>query len=117
VALTPDKVMKEIYLSRGSHVETDLVNMCVKLIGIFPPGIFVRLANGEIAVVTHRGEKAHIPVVHSVAQANGKVFLKPRKRDCSTDEYAIKEVITDEKDKIAVNRCQLWGYSSLMPAG
>jgi hypothetical protein len=109
--------MQEIYLSRGNHVETDLVNMCVKLIGIYPPGIFVRLANGEIAVVTHRGEKAHIPVVHSVVQANGKVFLEPCKRDCSTDEHAIKEVITDEKEKIAINRCQVWGHGSLMPTG
>ena len=114
---SPDEAMKEIYLSGGNHVDTDLINRCVKLIGIYPPGIFIRLANGEIAVVTHRGEKAHLPVVHSVARANGKVFLEPRKRDCSKDEYAIKEVITDEQDKITVNRCQLWGHGSLLPSG
>jgi HD-GYP domain-containing protein (c-di-GMP phosphodiesterase class II) len=113
-ALPPDAAMREIYIKGGERIETDLIKMCVKLIGIYPPGTFVRLMNGEIAVVTHRGEKAHLPIAHSVVRENGKMFLDPQKRDCSKDQYSIKEIITNDKDKIPVNCCQLWKHGNLM---
>ena len=113
-ALAPDVAMREIYVRGGDRIETGLIKMCVKLIGIYPPGTFVRLKNGEIAVVTHRGEKAHLPIAHSVVRENGKMFLDPKKRDCSIDKFSIKEIITNDKDKIPVNCCQLWKLGNLM---
>ncbi|MBI5057640.1 MAG: HD domain-containing protein [Nitrospirae bacterium] len=112
-SLTPQEAMRELYLNAGKRTAADIVNMCIKLVGIYPPGTIVRLANGEIGVVTHRGEKAHLPVVHSVVKANGNMFLSPVKRDCSKEEYAIKDVILKEQLKININPYQLWGYCDL----
>lgn len=113
-SLTAQESMKGIYLSTGKKTDQDIVNLCVRLLGVYPPGTFVRLANGELAVVTHRGEKAHTPIVHSITKSNNRdTFLRPIKRDCSKDEFSIVEIINAEEEKININPYQLWGYCVL----
>ena len=113
-SLTPQESMKEIYLTAGTKTDQDIVNLCVRLLGVYPPGTFVRLANNEIAVVTHRGEKAHAPIAHSIVKSNTKdMFLSPMKRDCSKAEFSITEIVNAEKEKIRINPYQLWGYCVL----
>jgi HD-GYP domain-containing protein (c-di-GMP phosphodiesterase class II) len=113
-ALSPTEAMREIYVNSGKRVESEIVNMCVRLIGIYPPGSFVRLVNDEIAVVTQRGSKAHTPVVHSIVRANGTLFLTPERRDCTHEEFAVKELIISDNDKLDINPHQLWGYSDML---
>jgi HD-GYP domain-containing protein (c-di-GMP phosphodiesterase class II) len=110
-SLSCKQSMKDMFLNAGQIKDQEIVRLCVKSLGIYPPGTFVKLANGEIAVVTHRGEKAHAPIVHSVLKSNkNDRFTNPKKRDCSEDEYAIVETACDEQDKISINPDQLWGY-------
>lgn len=110
-SLTPQESMKEIYLNVGKKTDQDIVNLCVRLLGVYPPGTFVKLANGETAVVTQRGAKAHTPIVYSIVKSNSKdMFLGPMKRDCSKDEFSIIEIINAEQEKIRINPYQLWGY-------
>ena len=114
--LTPDQAMKDIYLSSGKRIDPDIVTLCVKAIGLYPPGSLVKLANNEIAVVTHRGEKAHTPFVKSIIRANGTLFLNPAKRDCSQEEFKVQELLSSDQEKIAINPCQLWGFGELWGA-
>jgi len=82
-------------------------------LGVYPPGTIVKLANDEIAVVTHRGEKAHTPIVQCVFKSNKEsLFLNPIERDCSKDEFAIKEIICDEQGKMKFDLHLLWGYTN-----
>jgi HD-GYP domain-containing protein (c-di-GMP phosphodiesterase class II) len=113
-SLTPQESMKEIYLNAEKISDQDIVNLCVRLLGVYPPGTFVKLDNGEIAVVTHRGEKAHTPLVHSIVKSNTKdMLLSPMKRDSSKDEFSIVEIVNAEQEKLRFNSYQLRGYCVL----
>jgi len=103
---------KEIYSeSRGHCFDMDLARTFIKELGIFHPGSFVRLSNGEIAVVTRRGEKIHHPIVHSVLSTGGVPYLSPKKRDCSKDEYRIINCLLPEATNVKINRHLIWGHS------
>ena len=49
----------------------------VRSVGLCPPGTFVRLDNGETAIVLRRSEKANHPLVASVLNANGAECAQP----------------------------------------
>jgi HD-GYP domain-containing protein (c-di-GMP phosphodiesterase class II) len=49
----------------------------VRAVGLCPPGTYVRLDNGDIAVVLRRGEPPHPPLVASVIGAQGASLYPP----------------------------------------
>ncbi len=49
----------------------------VRTVGLCPPGTFVRLDNGETAVVLRRSEKANFPLVASLLDARGEQRAQP----------------------------------------
>jgi len=109
--LTPDVAAREIFTgSRGQCFDQDLANIFIKELGIFHPGSFVRLANGDIAVVTRRGEKIHHPVVHSVVKGDGMPLFPPRERDCSEAEFKITSSLAQHKVDVSINKFLLWSY-------
>ncbi|MBI5740078.1 MAG: HD domain-containing protein [Nitrospirae bacterium] len=114
--LLPDKAIRVIFLSRGRDIEASIAEMFVKLIGLYPPGTIVRLVNGEIAIVIRRGEKAHCPIVRSIIRLNGEAHHLPLWRDCSNNEYAIKEAVYPDKRMVKLNKHLLWGYVDADPA-
>jgi hypothetical protein len=61
----------------------------LRVMGLYPPGSFVRLANGETAVVVCRAAKAHMPIVASLRRSDGAVLAQPVRRDTSRREYSI----------------------------
>lgn len=61
----------------------------IKAVGVYVPGSFVRLRNGDVAVVVQRGELASQPLVASVATAQGMPFSHPQRRDARLPEHAV----------------------------
>jgi HD-GYP domain-containing protein (c-di-GMP phosphodiesterase class II) len=109
--LSPSVAVRNLFLSNTHPVDKDLAISFVKNLGVFPPGTFVKLKNGETAIVTQRGEKINFPIVHILVRGNGERLISPIKRDTATSEdFAVKEVITQEKARVEINRFQLWGY-------
>ncbi|MBI5826549.1 MAG: hypothetical protein HZB22_02295 [Deltaproteobacteria bacterium] len=108
--LSADMAMKEIYLKCNNRVGEKLAHLTIKKMGIYPPGSFVKLVNNEIAIVTHRGEKAHCPVVHSIMRANGKRLSPPAPRDCSLKEFAIAENVHKAEIRTEIDMKGLWGF-------
>ena len=49
----------------------------VRAVGLCPPGTFVRLDNGDVAVVLRRSEKANYPLVASVMDRSGHHHAQP----------------------------------------
>ncbi len=110
-SMSPDEVMRMVYVNGDKRLDKKMVDICVKIVGLYPPGTFVSLANGEIAVVTHRGEQLHQPIVHSIAGADGTQFTDPLKRDCSNEIFAIKGILLKDALNIEVDPCKLWGVT------
>ncbi len=59
----------------------DLLLSLAKAIGIYPPGTWVKLANGEIAVVSAVSSSSPIPKVKALFDPQGNPYLGPIERD------------------------------------
>ncbi len=76
----------------------------------FPPGVFVRLANEEIAVVTHRTQIADAPKVRAIISAKGSPYHGAFLRDCRLPEFRILYIENMRKPP-QLNHVMLWGAS------
>ncbi len=111
-ARPPSLALKDIFLSRGRQVDATLAAVLIKELGIYPPGTFLLLANGEIAVAVRRGSRPDAPEVQSVVGARNNVLSIPLRRNTALAEFAVKEVITQSRAGVKVKRNLLWGYKS-----
>ena len=78
-------------------------------IGVFPAGTPVRLENGEIAVVTERGESANTPHVISIVAPEGMPLVKPVPRDTREPACGVREVMEWSKVGAMPSMHALWG--------
>lgn len=69
----------------------------IKEFGIYPPGDFVRLKSGELAVVVRRGATAMLPEVAAITDRNGTPIIEAPRRDTSRPEYAIVGLVADKR--------------------
>ena len=81
----------------------------IKEYGIYPPGNFVQLASGEIAVVVRRGATAHTPVAAAVTDPQGLATTKTLHRNTADPAYAIKGLVQDNKALLRVPPERLYG--------
>lgn len=86
-----------------------LASAIIKEYGIYPPGNFVQLASGEMAVVIRRGATAHTPVAAAVTDKNGIPVVRTHKRNTAEAAYAIKSLVPDNKMMLRVPPERLYG--------
>ena len=77
-----------------------LAGLIIKEFGIYPPGAYVKLASGEVAIVTQRGATANAPMVMAITNKNGDPLSLPSQRDTSL--VGTKIVATVEEELIRV---------------
>jgi HD-GYP domain-containing protein (c-di-GMP phosphodiesterase class II) len=87
-ALAPDKAIHELYQIYPGKTRESIDRM-VQAVGLYPPGTFVELANGETAVVATRGGPKDSPRVYALLNAQ-LAELKPIARDTAQRAFAIK---------------------------
>lgn len=92
-AFVAKDALRNLFKDRGATVDPQLVELFVRSIGVFPPGAFVRLANGETAVIQKRGAEASRPVCYSVIGRYGDPLPQPLLRDTSEPLYAVLEML------------------------
>lgn len=88
-SVTPAKAARDACLGPGGnpdHIGATLLRVA----GLYPPGTYVELANGETAVVIRRGEKAHTPWVASVRAADWALISPPQFRDTGRPAFAVR---------------------------
>ena len=74
-----------------------LASAIIKEYDIYPPGNFVQLASGEMAVVIRRGATAHTPVAAAVTDRNAIPVVRTTRRNTAEPAYAIKSLVPDSK--------------------
>jgi HD-GYP domain-containing protein (c-di-GMP phosphodiesterase class II) len=109
-AKLPTEALREVFLGQGNDIDPALAEVFVKELGVFPPGGFVCLSNGEIAVVTHRGHDGVPPRVASIISPRGTVYPRPLPRDTGNKEWAIKETAERDESILLTDLLPLWGY-------
>ncbi len=107
------KALREIFLQRGASVDAQLAEMLIKEIGVYPPGSFVELANGDTAIVIHQGQhQVNKPIVLPIVSAQGVVYQKPERKNTAREAlYGIVTVVP-RPDNVDINLHAIWGLQS-----
>jgi len=72
-------------------------------LGFHPPGTYVRLINGETAVVIARGARANTPHVACIINATGMPLGSYSYRDTSSAQYAVQTPLEPHTVQVTVN--------------
>lgn len=80
-----------------------VASLLIKELGIYPPGCFVKLASGEIAIVINRGETAKTPIVAALTNRQGDALSQPIRRDTSNADHAIVTTVSDDAVRFKVS--------------
>jgi len=76
----------------------------LRMLGLYPPGSYVRLASQEVAVVIRRGAKAHTPIVACVRRADATMCARPLVRDTSDVRFAVQRGLLSSDVRISLNQ-------------
>lgn len=99
-AMSPREAGREIYeITSGST----LCQTLIKTFGIFPPGSYVRLASGELGVVTGNGDKAYHPRVATLTTADGQARRAMVIRDSADARHHIVQLLSEASMPMRVN--------------
>jgi HD-GYP domain-containing protein (c-di-GMP phosphodiesterase class II) len=89
-ALLADQAGRQMFMQDPGHPMTAAL---VKEFGIYPPGCYVRLQSGEIAVVVERGPTVTTPVVACLTTARGTLLTVPQRVDTSQPQRGVQGVV------------------------
>ncbi len=108
------QALKDIFNKRGKEVDDKLTQMLIREVGIYPPGSFVTLANGDTAAVVKRatvrqnGEKT-APFVCSIISPRGGIYQRYQIHDTAKDMYKIIGICQPDFDE-PIDYPKLWGF-------
>jgi HD-GYP domain-containing protein (c-di-GMP phosphodiesterase class II) len=89
-ALAADLAGRQMFMQDPGHPMTAAL---VKEFGIYPPGCYVRLASGELALVVGRGEKITAPMVACLTNERGVPVAVPERRPTDDPRHAVVGVV------------------------
>jgi hypothetical protein len=101
-AVSPAIAARDTCLDADGQPDTLGVAILRKL-GLYPPGCFVKLANGDFGVVVRRGSKAHMPVVAALRKPDGGLHFSPKRRDTSIKRHAIVHGVAASQVRVRLN--------------
>lgn len=102
-SVTPAMAARDACLDASGHPDSIGVTL-LRVVGLYPPGTFVELANGELAVVIGRGAKAHTPIVASMRRKDGGLLMPPVRRDTLHAAFAVKRGVEPSRMRVLLNQ-------------
>lgn len=107
--LLPTAALRGLFVEDSKAIDTHLAPYFIHELGMYPPGSYVRLQNGEIGVVTHKGKQPSAPVVHALLGPRGAPLSFPIQRDTAKTLFAIREALYPEQADVRFSMQRLWG--------
>lgn len=92
-AVLAKDALREVFLQRGAEIDAELAGLFIKELGIYPPGAFVKIANGDTAIVLKRGKNGTSPIVKCIIGPRGAPLPFPLVRDTSQNGFEIREMV------------------------
>jgi HD-GYP domain-containing protein (c-di-GMP phosphodiesterase class II) len=108
-SMLPNAALRDILLTEKKNINPLLATCFIRELGTYPTGTFVRLVNGEVGIVTGRGNSTTTPIVHSLVGPRGAPLSFPIRRETHKELHAIREVLNEAQAGIRINMQQLWG--------
>jgi len=81
----------------------------IKEFGIYPPGDFVQLKSGELAVVVRRGASVNTPTAAAITDRKGMPIVGTNMRDTAKPEFAVAGPAADQQLVLRVPPERLFG--------
>lgn len=98
-AIPGGDALRGLLLDRGHAISANLAAHFIRVIGLYPPGSLVELANGEIALVLAPSDHPGAPLVSSISDKDG-AMQHPTPRDPRANGHHI----TGAKDNVSINK-------------
>jgi HD-GYP domain-containing protein (c-di-GMP phosphodiesterase class II) len=97
--MSPVQAAREACLG-SSGVPDEVGGALLRATGLYPPGSFVELANGERGIVVARGRRANLPWVASLVAASGMPLGVPALRDTLDARFAVRAAVASATVKV-----------------
>lgn len=94
-------------LVNASAAQARVGSALATAVSFYPPGTYVALANGEIAVSAQRGAAANTPIVVSAMHADGMPLGHYLMRDTSQSAYAIRAPVGPQRIRLRISAVQV----------
>ncbi len=107
-ALPAKTALRHFFDANQQQFDPQFGVMLIKELGIYPPGSWVRLANGEIGIALKRTANATQPKVAILLGGNGSAYVRPMRRETDSEKFRIADVIPART--LAFDLSTLWGY-------
>jgi hypothetical protein len=104
--LSPLQAAKRACMGPSGTLD-EIGSALLKSVGLYPPGTFVELANGEFGVVVARGVRADMPRIASLRSADGSVFMDPIVRDAFKNIYRVARSVPSSEVNVRLNHDKL----------
>ena len=102
--------LQHFFMDKGNHYDVQFSLLLIKELTVFPPGSFVKLTNGEVAIVVFRGKMSPMePLLKSIVGQDGKEYANPLVRDLSMHSYEIESICNYQSEK-PINYGKIWEY-------
>ncbi len=101
-ALAASAAVKAAYLDEQQQAD-EAGKAIIQATGIYPPGSYVRLGSGEVAVVLRRGVNAKTPKVVSIISKSGTVLVEPVLRDTRVRPHDVTGGVAPHEVKVRLN--------------
>lgn len=106
------EALEIIYRMRGTQFDTDLANVFIRMIGIYPPGSIVEMTNGEVGIVVaanprNKRRPKVILVRDMQKQPRAKmrvVDMSRNVKDLDGEEYLIAKEVPDKTYGISLQQ-------------
>jgi hypothetical protein len=102
----PNVAVRNLYLEMREH-SGELGALFAKQIGMYPPGVYVRLQSGETAVVIRRGERVNGPLTVAIADPLGIPLSPPQVRDTQLPGLGVKRHMDPEEVRVRIDLARL----------
>ncbi|MBX3607914.1 MAG: phosphohydrolase [Piscinibacter sp.] len=104
--LTTQAAARQLFQETGGHPVAAAI---IKEFGIYPPGEFVQLKSGEMAVVARRAASATTPLAAAITDRQGMPMVNTVLRDTAKPEFAITGLASNKALVLRVPPERLFG--------
>jgi HD-GYP domain-containing protein (c-di-GMP phosphodiesterase class II) len=101
LSMPPNAAMQACYFDEKKHVD-EAGAALIKAVGVYSPGVYVRLANGEIAVVIRRSANTIAPRVAVIINRDGMPMGEMIVRETTLPLYKIIAHVPHREVKVQV---------------
>lgn len=113
-SLPPFQALKNLVEDKAAPVDPALLQQFQRELGDYPPGCVVRLASGEIGVVSQRLPGADARTIHCLRDAAGAVLRPAEPRRTGDNGCCITESLSEDQASIRFSMKQIWGAQAAL---